>query len=256
MSPLPRRFAAAAKHPALWLPLLVLGLTTILFWCTDFDIAVARLFFSGESGTTSISSRWPLMRTQPWKSLYDFGVYPALAIGGGGLLVWLASFIWTRLEPLRDPGLFLALVLIIGPGILVNGCLKPFWNRPRPHAIQAFNGPRPFLPVLQRGDGQNDSSFPSGHAAMGFYLMAPAFLLYPQRRGWALAFLLIGLGSGLIIGLARIVAGGHFASDVLWSAAVVYFTALVVAAPFGFGQRSDPGKDDKRAESDPLVRCG
>ena len=37
------------------------------------------------------------------------------------------------------------------------------------------------------------------------------------------------------MGLARIVAGCHFPSDVLWAGGVVYFTALVLAAPFRFG---------------------
>jgi len=35
--------------------------------------------------------------------------------------------------------------------------------------------------------------------------------------------------------LARIVAGSHFASDVVWSAGIVYFTGLALAALFRFG---------------------
>ena len=38
------------------------------------------------------------------------------------------------------------------------------------------------------------------------------------------------------MGMGRIVAGGHFPSDVLWSGGLVYFTALALAAPFGFGR--------------------
>ena len=137
---------------------------------------------------------------------------------------------------LRDPGLFFALLLIIGPGIVVNGLFKPFWNRPRPHATIPFGGPRDFVAVWQRGSGQDDSSFPSGHAAMGFYLMAPAMVCYRRRPRLAAAFLLLGIAAGTVIGSARIVAGCHFASDVLWSGGLVYFTALLLAAPFRFGQ--------------------
>jgi len=32
------------------------------------------------------------------------------------------------------------------------------------------------------------------------------------------------------------VAGGHFPSDVLFAGAIVYFTALALAAPFRFGR--------------------
>ena len=94
---------------------------------------------------------------------------------------------------------------------------------------------REFLPVWQRGGGQEDSSFPSGHAAMGFYLMAPALVCYRRRPGLAAAFLLLGLAGGAVIGMARIVAGCHFPSDVLWAGGLIYFTALLLAAPFRFG---------------------
>jgi membrane-associated phospholipid phosphatase len=52
----------------------------------------------------------------------------------------------------------------------------------------------------------------------------------------ALGFLLFGIFYGGIIGVARIVAGGHFPSDVLWAGGFVYFTAMLVALPFKFGQ--------------------
>jgi hypothetical protein len=34
------------------------------------------------------------------------------------------------------------------------------------------------------------------------------------------------------------VAGSHFPSDVLWSGGFIYFTALLIAAPFGFWRES------------------
>ena len=129
-----------------------------------------------------------------------------------------------------------ALFLVVGPGILVNGVLKPCWNRPRPCNVTDFGGPRPFLPVWQRGHDENDASFPSGHAAMGFYLMAPAFVYCRRRPRLAAAFAALGLCAGAELGLARMVAGGHFPSDVLWSAGTVYFTGLLLAAPFRFGR--------------------
>ena len=57
--------------------------------------------------------------------------------------------------------------------------------------------------------------------------MAPAFFLYRRRNGWALAFLLLGLFAGCLIGMARMAAGGHFASDVIWAGGFVYFTGLI-----------------------------
>lgn len=223
--------------PVVWIPAIVLAAATAVFWTTDADLIIMRSFFAGPDG--QLDERWPLMLAQPWKMLYDWGVYPALFLGCGGIVVWVVSFFWLRLERWRDPGLFFALLLVIGPGVLVNVVLKPYWSRPRPHATATFGGERDFVPVLQRGHGEDDSSFPSGHAAMGFYLMAPAFVCYRRRPWLAAGFLLLGLVGGGIVGLARIVAGGHFPSDVLWSCGVVYFTGLLLAAPFRFG-REEP----------------
>lgn len=233
-----KRLIGLVKLPAVWIPAVLLLAATIVFRMTDADLAIMRQFFVGPEG--QLDERWPLMVQQPWKLLYDWGVYPALILGCGGIVVWVVSFIWPKLEPWRDPGLFFALLLVIGPGILVNAVFKPYWSRPRPHAVAEFGGPRDFVTVWQRGRGEDDSSFPSGHAAMGFYLMAPAFVCWRRRPRAAAGFLLLGLAAGGIVGLARIVAGGHFPSDVLWSAGVVYYTGLLLAAPFRFGRALAP----------------
>jgi len=230
---------AVVQRPAVWIPAALLMAATLVFWTTDLDVALVRPFFSGYVVTSPRDGgvrEFPLQWVQPWKGLYNWGEYPALILAGGGVAVWMASFLWKRLKPCRNAGLFYFLLLLIGPGIMVNCVFKPFWSRPRPQATVAFGGEREFLPVLQRGYGADDSSFPSGHAAVGFYLMAPAFV-YWRRRPWlALAFVLFGLAAGAVIGLARMVAGGHFPSDVLWAGGIVYFTALALAVPFRFGR--------------------
>jgi lipid A 4'-phosphatase len=229
---------SAICSPAVWIPALLLCALTAVFRFTDADIAMVRPFFAGSVPGDEFPDRWPLMTAYPWKALYDWGIYPAWVLGCGGLVVWVASFGWLKLERWRDPGLFYGLLLIIGPGVLVNGVLKPYWGRPRPNAIQEFGGQREFLPVWQWGRGQDESSFPSGHASTGFYLMAPAFVCYRRRPRLALAFLLLGIVSGSVIGLARIVVGGHFPSDVVWAGGLIYFAALAIAAPFRFGKRT------------------
>ncbi len=230
------KLISLVSHPAVWIPAAVLAAATAVFWYTDLDQAIVGQFFSrGHLDGSIVAIRFPLGEEQPWKFLHDWGVYPAWILGCGGTAVWIVSFFWTKLEAWRDPGLFFALLAIAGPLLLVNCVFKPCWSRPRPHATREFGGPREFLPVWQRGFGEEDSSFPSGHAAMGFYLMAPAFVCYRRRPWLAAGFLLLGLACGGVIGLARIVAGCHFPSDVLWSGGIIYFTALALAAPFRFG---------------------
>jgi len=221
-------------HPAIWIPAGILLLGTVLLCSTDLDIAVVKFFYIRPAAELEIGQRFPFAQWQPWKFLYDWGELPAWIVGCGGLAVWVASFCWQRIIAWRDPGLFFALLLILGPGILVNAMCKPLWSRPRPHATTAFGGQGDYLPVWQRGTDREDSSLPSGHAAMGFYLMAPAFVCFRRRLRLAVLFMTIGILSGLAIGLARIVAGAHFPSDILWSAGLIYFPALLLAALFRF----------------------
>ncbi len=130
-------------------------------------------------------------------------------LGVVGLAVWLLAFFWKKVRPIRDEGLFFALMLLLGPGIMVNCISKPYCGRPRPHLTKQFGGGKDFLPLFVTGGNlEGDcNSFPSGHASMGFFLMAPAFVLYRRRLGWAVVFLFLGLIAGCTIGVARMAAG-------------------------------------------------
>jgi membrane-associated phospholipid phosphatase len=64
------------------------------------------------------------------------------------------------------------------------------------------------------------SSFPSGHAAMG-WLLLPSLLIWPVGSAayrWALA---ISVGWGVFVSASRVVLGAHYLSDVLFSSAFV-----------------------------------
>ena len=47
-----------------------------------------------------------------------------------------------------------------------------------------------------------------------------------RKKVLAYSVLAVGIGYGIIIGIARMMAGGHFASDVLWAGLIVWLTAL------------------------------
>jgi membrane-associated PAP2 superfamily phosphatase len=205
------------------LPLGLLLAGTAVFRFTDADLAISRWFYGGPG------QGWPDKSDPPWGTLYHAGCYPGLILGFGGLTLAIASFCWSRVRGWRDPGLFLATLLVVGPGLLVNVTLKDNWGRPRPLQTVHFGGDHPFHRVGDPGPNSQCKSFPSGHASMGFYLMAPAFLLYRKRPRLAGTFLVLGLVCGCVIGVARIAQGRHFASDVLWAAGIVYFTGLILA---------------------------
>jgi membrane-associated PAP2 superfamily phosphatase len=213
------------------IPLVVLVLATLLFRLTALDCDITGHFYNEEGG-------FYLKAKQPWLFLYDHGNVPGLAIGFFGLFLLIAGLFWKKLGSHRRVGIFLVLLLIIGPGIVVNSVFKGHWGRPRPQEIMTFGGEQAFLPVWQKGIAGNGKSFPSGHASIGYYLMAPFFFLYPLgRRRWGLLFLFSGLAYGTAMGLGRIVQGAHFTSDVLWSAGFVYFIGLLLSLFFRFDRR-------------------
>ena len=207
---------------------MLLAIATLAFRLTNADVAISRIFFDPSDG------EWPLAKWWLFAFFFDWGVLPAWLIGVAGLVVGIVGLFWDRLRPWAPQGFFLAFLLILGPGLLVNVCLKDNWGRPRPRQTVAFGGPNEFLAVWQPSalDGH---SFPCGHASMGFYLMAPAFLL-ARRRPWLMTqFLLLGIVAGVAIGIGRMAQGQHFASDVLWAGGFVYLTGLLLCAVMRIG---------------------
>ncbi len=208
------------------LPITILIVATGFFRFTDADLAFSQFFYS------SASDPWPWAHTPLCDFIYNYGTLPGMVLGLGGLTVGLVSLAWHRLRPYRLPGFFLAAMLALGPGLIVNGILKPQWCRPRPCQTAHFGGNQEFVGVWGMGASEQSKSFPSGHASMGFLLMAPAFLLYRRYRRLAAGFVLLGLAAGMALGVTRILQGGHFLSDVVWAAGMVYLTGLALVGLF------------------------
>jgi lipid A 4'-phosphatase len=142
-------------------------------------------------------------------------------------LILLLSFgpLKRYLATYQKPAVYLSLVLLLGPGLLVNEVFKNHWDRARPKHIVAFGGSKIFTAAgIPSDQCERNCSFVCGHASMGFYFLSFGYLFPRQRRRW----LGIGLSLGGLIGLARIAQGGHFISDVVFSFFAVYFTAKLV----------------------------
>ncbi|MCF6187602.1 MAG: phosphatase PAP2 family protein, partial [Desulfobulbaceae bacterium] len=84
----------------------------------------------------------------------------------------------------------------------------------------------------QKGTTGRHASFPSGHASIAFYTLGPWFILREKRRKAAAVFLFFGIGFGAAVGLARMLQGGHFLSDVLWAGGIVYLVGGILALIF------------------------
>jgi lipid A 4'-phosphatase len=125
-------------------------------------------------------------------------------------------------------GLFVLLVLAVGPGLAVNAALKDHWGRARPSQVVEFGGSQAFTPApLPATACDRNCSFVSGHAAVGFGLIAFAFLAKDRRRRKALGT--GAVAAGTLIGLARMAQGAHFLSDVVFAGLVVCGIAWLLA---------------------------
>lgn len=130
--------------------------------------------------------------------------------------------------PPRDI-LFVLGTLVVGPGIVVNLVFKNHWGRPRPNAVNLFNGDHPFVGAWHMSDAcASNCSFVSGEASSAIWLITLVVLL---PLAWRRPVLRILIGLAILLSLNRIAMGGHFLSDVLLAWAM---TLAVIAIAYRF----------------------
>jgi lipid A 4'-phosphatase len=197
----------------------LLGL--LFLFLPEMDLAFTGMFYSSTAGFTQNGALWEriLYESVDW-------IVGIAVVGSVGVLVLEA----VRRSPLRRRGKVAALLLVVlalGPGLIVNGILKEHWGRARPRDVIQFGGDRAFTPALVITDQcERNCSFSAGHPSAGFALAALGYASISRRRRWAIVA--AATGFGLLVGLARVAAGGHFLSDVLFSGVIVIgLTAII-----------------------------
>lgn len=203
--------AAFRARPAAWL----LGVILLFMLFPGLDLWASGLFYDAGNGGWLHARAWFAEFVRKGLPVVLFGVLLFV------IVMWIAG----RLFKDRFLGIdgrvtaFLAGSLALGPGLIVNSLLKENWGRARPSQIQEFGGDALYTPPWMVTDQcVSNCSFTSGHGALGFWVVAFAFLAPRAWRGEAIAVaLLFGLG----VSSVRIVQGGHFLSDTLWSGIIV-----------------------------------
>jgi lipid A 4'-phosphatase len=210
-------------------PLLAVAAVAVALSVAGADLAIESLFYTPGVG-------WPQGDGEPWTFLYQYGNIPAFIFSGLGAIAFLLSFFSARVQLDRKAGLFIVVFLVLGPGLIINALFKDNWGRPRPSEIINFGGTETYRPFWSPGPSGLGRSFPSGHAAIGFFIMAPFFILRRKSPGWARRALAAGILYGLLMGLGRMIQGGHFLTDVIWAGCLVYLTGLFLYYLFRLDQ--------------------
>jgi lipid A 4'-phosphatase len=214
-----------ARHRRLWPAWLLLLACVLLFlvW-PELDLIVTRYFFD------PLNQEFPA-NALPWvKWVYDdtpvINQWLGLLMLSALLLQWIRPG-WPGLRARRSMCAWL-LVVCIGLGFTVDWVLKDHFGRPHPYQTHVFTGDQDFVPAFHyRPLCEVNCSFVSGHAAGGFVWMAWGMWGWRRRRQ---AWLLAGVAAGSFIGAARVMQGGHFLSDVVFSGWVIWLSMQAIRA--------------------------
>ena len=115
-----------------WRPLLAAIALSALIRAFDIDQSISAMCYD------PAHNAWPLERAEPWYGFYWYGRVPPISLGIlGGLVAIFGRSVLPKSDPqrtvrLQRAGLFLALMLLIGPGLIVEVAMKSLWGRPRP----------------------------------------------------------------------------------------------------------------------------
>ena len=185
------------------------------------DLAISEPFYR----MTMRGLHFPARAYPPTMMLRDFGLWIGVAL----VLLPIIALAFKLIVPRRRlliPGRAIVLLLttiVLAPGLMANVILKDHWGRPRPIDVTQFGGDQRFVAWWDpRGECPNNCSFVSGDVSGAMWTVAPAALVPPQWRVLAYCGAL-ALGAGMAT--LRVMAGGHFFTDVVFAGV---FTFLII----------------------------
>ncbi len=120
---------------------------------------------------------------------------------------------------------YLFLVIVITPGIIVHWVMKPIWERARPVNVTEFGGEKTYTTFYHLHAHMDGNSFPSGHAAMAFALVALGYMVAPEKRK---KVLFITICYAILASACRVWQGSHFISDVTFSGLLTLWTIIIM----------------------------
>jgi len=204
-------------------PLVALLLASIVLIPMGGDRWIADRIFAAEGGHWALRDSFVLTRI--------------LHAGGKAVsaLAWLAvcaMSLWSlfdaRWKALRRP--LLVLLLSVATSTLLVSTLKHLTRMDCPWDASVYGGTHPFFTLLQaRPAGIRPSGcFPAVQSSAGYAWVALYFFFASVHPGWRRIGLAIGIGAGLVLGIAQQLRGAHYLSHDIWTLAISWFVALAI----------------------------
>lgn len=147
--------------------------------------------------------------------------FPGWAFGlsalGGLILFSTAIFALVKLKPeqftkWRKQGIVLLLLVIFE--ILIVNVLKIVWARPRMRSITSVEQFKHWYEINGPMNSEEFKSFPSGHTANAFVMLAYTLFLPENRKPLTRNFTIFAILWGVCTAVSRVILGAHFLSDV------------------------------------------
>lgn len=156
----------------------------------------------------------------------------------GVAVAWLIARKRPQWFALRRPLAYLLLCVAVTAGVVA--WVKSWSNMDCPWDLIRYGGTREYVRLLElRPIGLSRGvCFPAGGASGGYAWVALYFFFAAIRPGWRWAGLAVGLGAGLVFGVAQQLRGAHFLSHDVWTLAISWAVALGLY--LAFWERDEP----------------
>lgn len=205
----------------LWLwPIIAMAILTP--FTPTLDLAISHFFYDPTKSFSNATF---------YTFIYNYGIIPGQIAFAFSAIILILSFLSKKWKRWHNACMVMVLTLAIGSGLITHAMLKDHWGRPRPKQVVEFGGSQQFRPYYMPNlDNQPEPSkgFPCGHCTMGFYFFGLALIGYRDGNYKTYYFwLAFALTLGIVLSLTRIAQGGHFLSDTLASALIMWLTAYV-----------------------------
>ena len=115
--------------------------STAIIQANGWDLEWSGLFYT----PGGIYGGWTQSRERPWDLFYDYGTIPTWIILLLAIGLYVAVLARKAPKKYAKPCLVIILTVALGPGLLVNGILKPYWG-PATAGRRRFPGRRTEIP--------------------------------------------------------------------------------------------------------------